>query len=220
MAQGDRVQSEAEVAAVYDSTADLYADLFPSTEPEQPIDLAMVAQFVAQLPADQREVLDAGCGAGRMLPVLAAAGCRPVGVDLSAEMIRRARQDHAEFPTRVGSLTALPYPDGSFDGVFSWYSTIHLPDERLSDAFGEIRRVLRPGGQALVAFQTGDGVRDVAHGIRRRGIDAVLLRHHRSPSHVARMLRDHAFDETARLVRGPVPPEVDGQAVLIARATP
>jgi len=218
VAAGDLTQSEEEVAAVYDVTADLYANQFPSTEPEQQIDVAMVAYFAALLPSDHKDVLDAGCGAGRMLPVLVAAGCRPVGVDLSPEMIRRAHQDHPEFETRVGTLTALPYPDGSFDGAFAWYSTIHLPDDRLSAALAELRRVLRPGGHVLVAFQTGRGVRDVAHGIRRHGLDVILLRHHRTPSQVARMLQNHEFEERARLVRGPVPPESDGQAVLIARA--
>ncbi|MBI4942223.1 MAG: class I SAM-dependent methyltransferase [Actinobacteria bacterium] len=215
-------QTEDDVAAVYDAAADLYADMFPSTGPEQAVDLAMVAHFCSLLSADRTDgpdVLDAGCGAGRMLPVLAAAGCRPVGADLSAEMVRRARQDHPGFDTRVGSLTALPYPDGSFDGVLSWYSTIHTPDERLGAALGEIRRVLRPGGFVLVAFQAGEGSRDVAQGMRRLGLDVVLVRHHRTPDRMADALRDNGFEEVARLVRAPVPPESDDQAVLVARRT-
>ncbi len=154
-----------------------------------------------------------------MLPVLAAAGCRAVGADLSAEMVRRARQDHPGFETRVGSLTALPYPDGTFDGVLSWYSTIHTPDEHLGAALAGIRRVLRPGGYVLVAFQAGEGSRDVAAGLRRLGLDVVLVRHHRTPDRMADALRDNGFEEVARLVRAPVPPESDDQAVLVARRT-
>ncbi|WP_088282084.1 class I SAM-dependent methyltransferase [Kineosporia sp. A_224] len=218
-------QSEDDVAAVYDAAADLYADMFPSTDPEQPVDLAMVDHFCALLAADGAvgpdgpEVLDAGCGAGRMLPVLAAAGCRAVGADLSPEMVRRARQDHPGFETRVGSLTALPYPDGSFDGVLSWYSTIHTPHERLDAALAEIRRVLRPRGLVLVAFQAGEGSRDVAQGMRRLGLEVVLVRHHRTPEQMAEALRDNGFEEVARLVRAPVPPEADDQAALVARRT-
>jgi ubiquinone/menaquinone biosynthesis C-methylase UbiE len=209
-------QSEDEVAAVYDAAADLYADLFPTTEPEQPVDLAMVAHFIARLPANS-SVLDAGCGAGRMLPVLAASGSHPIGVDVSPQMIRRARQDHPEFETQVASLTALPFPDASFDAVFSWYSTIHLPDDRLVTALSEIHRVLRPAGRILVAFQTGQGTRDVAHGMRRHGLDVVLLRHQRSPDHLAAILTDQGFQETTRLVREPLSRESDGQAILIAQ---
>lgn len=98
--------------------ADDYADRFSSTQPEEQIELAMVSHFVSLLPEPRRDVLDAGCGAGRMLPVLAAAGCHPIGVDLSESMIRRAKRDHPDFDTRVGSIAALPFPDDSFDGLF------------------------------------------------------------------------------------------------------
>lgn len=66
----------------YDAVADTYADRFTATEPEQPVDLAMIDHFAGLL-TEPRRVLDAGCGAGRLLPYLAAQGCRPQGVDLS-----------------------------------------------------------------------------------------------------------------------------------------
>jgi ubiquinone/menaquinone biosynthesis C-methylase UbiE len=210
--------SEAHVAAVYDQVADDYADHFPSTEPEQPIELAMVAHFAALL-QPSRDVLDAGCGAGRMLPVLAAAGCRPVGVDLSPGMVRRARQDHPDVDVRVGSLTALPFPDGSFDGLFSWYSTIHTPDDELGTVLAEARRVLRPDGHVLVAFQVGTGTREVGQGYRRLGHDVQLHRHDRTPDHVAGELLAAGFVEVARLVRAPAAGERTGQAVLVARSS-
>jgi SAM-dependent methyltransferase len=213
------VESEAGVRTVYDAVADDYADYFPSTEPEQRIELAMVEHFGSLLPPRSRDVLDAGCGAGRMLPVLAAAGCRSVGMDLSAGMIRRAQRDHPEFQTCVGSITALPFANGSFDGVFYWFSIIHIPDHRLRSVFEEARRVLRPGGHVLVAFQGGEGVRDAAQGYRRRGHDVVLHRRHRSPEHVADELRVAGFAEVARLVRRPVHPERDDQVVIVAHRT-
>lgn len=203
--------------AVYDQVADDYADRFPSTEPEQPVDLALVAHFASLLPATSRDVLDAGCGTGRMFPVLAAAGCRVTGVDLSAGMVRRARRDHPDVEARVAGLGALPFPDGAFDGVFSWYSTIHLPDEELGPVLAEVRRVLRPGGHALVAFQVGAGPREVGAGLRRLGHDVELVRHERTPDAVAGELDAAGFTEVARLVRGPAGPERTGQAVLVAR---
>ncbi|MGY1751461.1 class I SAM-dependent methyltransferase [Modestobacter sp. SYSU DS0511] len=210
--------SERDVAAVYDQVADDYADHFPSTEPEQQIELAMVAHFASLLPGT-KEVLDAGCGAGRMLPVLAGVGCRPVGIDLSTSMIRRARQDHPDVVTRVGSIGALPFPDDSFDGLFSWYSTIHTPDADLGAVFGEARRVLRPGGHVLVAFQAGAGVQEVGQGYRRLGHDVVLHRYDRTPDQVAGELRSAGLAEVARLVRAPAADERTDQAVLVARST-
>jgi SAM-dependent methyltransferase len=102
-------QDETAVRAAYDAVADTYADHFRSTEPELPIDVAMVEHFTSLLDVT-RKVLDVGCGAGRMMPLLADLGCAVEGVDLSPEMIRRCQTDHSDFPSRVGSLTALPFP--------------------------------------------------------------------------------------------------------------
>ncbi len=66
----------------YDEVADTYADHFRSTEPELPAELGMIDHFAALLPGDRR-VLDAGCVAGRMLPILAGLGCQVEGVDFS-----------------------------------------------------------------------------------------------------------------------------------------
>lgn len=203
----------------YDEVADTYADHFLSTEPELPVELAMVAHFVALLPGERR-VLDAGCGAGRMMPLLASLGCEVHGVDLSPEMVRRSQRDHSSFPTQIASIADLPFPDGSFDGVFSWYSTIHTPDTGLPAILGEARRVLRPSGLCLVAFQSGGGIRDVSDSYRRRGHDIVLHRCNRTPDEMAQALASAGLTEVARLERAAAPHEREAQAVLIAQAQP
>nr|WP_277628158.1 class I SAM-dependent methyltransferase [Arsenicicoccus dermatophilus] len=202
--------------AAYDLVADVYADHVPSTEPEQPIELAMIEHFVSLLP-EPRRVLDAGCGAGRMLPHLAALGCMPEGIDLSPQMVRRARQDHPGHPVRVGSLTELPWGDEEFDGVFAWYSTIHSPDEVLDVIVGELRRVLRRGGCLLVAWQVGTGVRQVGEGFRALGYDVTMRRYHRTLATMVEQVTRHDLDVVSHLERGPVAGESDPQAVLIAR---
>ena len=204
------------VQRCYDEVADTYADHFPSTEPEQPVDLAMIAHFAALL-GEGRRVLDAGCGAGRMMPLLAGLGCEVRGVDLSPGMVRRGRVDHPEFDIEVASLIDLPFGDGEVDGVFAWYSTIHTPDAGLPGVLAELGRVLRHDGLLLLAFQTGHGVREVGAGFRQRGHDVQLDRYHRSAADIARMLGDGDFRVVATLDRGPVGAEADGQPVVIAR---
>lgn len=210
------VQSEEQVRLAYDATADEYADAFRSTEPEQPVELAMVKHF-AELLRGQRRVLDAGCGAGRFLPILAGLRCGVEGLDLSPGLIRNARADHPSFASHVGTLTDLPFASASFDGYFSWYSTIHSADPDLQDLLREAHRVLRPGGSILVAFQSGDGVEDLSESYRNRGYDLSLLRYLRSSERMAHELTTAGFAVAARLERGPVGNrEIGNQAVLIA----
>lgn len=208
-----------EVRATYDMVAAEYAFRFPGTEPEQAVELAMIDHLISQLALPSRDVLDAGCGTGRMSRYLADRGCLVHGVDLSPGMIAMARRDHADIDTRVASMTNLPFPDARFDGILYWYSVIHVSDADVAAAFGEARRVLRPNGVVLVAFQAGEGVRDVAAGYRKLGYDVTLTRFHRTPDQVSGLLAAAGFSEEARLVRGPLAGERDDQAFLIARTT-
>ena len=207
---------EQAVCETYEVIADAYADVYRSTEPEQPIDLAMIEHFTTTLGSDPL-VLDAGCGAGRMMPFLAGFGCRVEGVDLTPGMVRRAQADHGEFRVQVGSLTALPFAADRFDGVFMWYSTIHGDDHELATMLSEAHRVVKPEGSLVVAFQTGAGVHEVGQGIRERGFDVRMMRYHRSATQMARALKRADFHVIAALDREPVGAETDGQAVLIAR---
>lgn len=206
-----------EVQTTYDMVAEEYAARFPGTEPEQAVELAMIDHFLSQLALPSQDVLDAGCGTGRMSHYLTERGCRVHGVDVSAGMIAMARRDHADIDTRVASITKLPFADARFDGILYWYSVIHVADADVAAAFREARRVLRPGGVVLVAFQAGEGVRDVAAGLRKLGYGVTLTRFHRTPDQVSALLAAVGFTETARLVRGPLADEQDDQAFILAR---
>jgi ubiquinone/menaquinone biosynthesis C-methylase UbiE len=95
------------------------------------------------------EVLDVGCGSGwaaRLIAGRASRGC-VIGIDVSDEMIRVAREeakDYANVEFRLASAEELPFPDSRFTHAFSMESLYYYAD--LEKAAGEIRRVLRPGG--------------------------------------------------------------------------
>lgn len=207
------------VDAAYDVIADDYADTFAGTEAEQPADLGMIEQFGAALdPAGERRVLDAGCGAGRMLPVLRSLGCDVSGIDLSRGMLARARTDWPDFTVSRADLTALPLADGCLDGYFSWYSLIHLDDAAATAAIREAARVLRKEtGVALFGFQVGSGARDIGATLARRGHAVSLLRWHRAVEQMERWLDSAGFVSIARMSRLPVPGEPSAQGVAIAR---
>ncbi|MFB9733347.1 class I SAM-dependent methyltransferase [Ornithinimicrobium kibberense] len=209
-------QSKDTVQTAYDLVADDYARLLPDTRAETALDLAVLDAFVARV-RDEGDVLDAGCGAGRMARHLADRGCRVRGVDLSPRMIAAGRRAHPDLDLTVASLADLPFEDGRFAGVMAWYSTIHTPDEELPGVLAELVRVLRPGGHLLVAFQAGEGVVDLAESYGRHGHDVVLERYRRTVGTMADLLVRAGCREVARMVRAPEGKEAEDQAVLLVR---
>lgn len=98
-------------------------------------------------------VLDIGCGTGRLVRALAAQCGRVMGIDISEEMIRRAKEDNAHLTNVewvVGDGKGLqPCADGSVDFCFSFIVLQHIPSKRvITSYFREIYRVLKPGGRA------------------------------------------------------------------------
>lgn len=95
-------------------------------------------------------VLEIGCGMGRLLRPLAPRVARVVGVDLSEEMLRRAREHCAALPNVELHLTdgGLDFlADSTFDFVFSHIVFQHLPRKAYAERyFREAFRLLVPGG--------------------------------------------------------------------------
>ena len=99
--------------------------------------------------------VEIGAGLGRMCAALAQRFEQVVGVDVSPEMVAKARasvpDERIDF--RLGDGATLPgVADGTADLVFSYTVFQHIPDPRIIDAYlREAARVLRPGG--VLVFQ-------------------------------------------------------------------
>jgi arsenite methyltransferase len=101
--------------------------------------------------APDDNVLDVGCGAGWLERLLAEQlpDGRVVGVDVSDEMICRARQRHADLENvlfAIGEVEGLPWDAGFFTRVVSVESAYYWPDP--AAALREMFRVLQEGGSA------------------------------------------------------------------------
>src|SRR5699024_8047816 len=140
----------------YDAIAEAYADWIADELTARPHDRAVLGAFSELvLSTESAEVLDIGCGPGRITAFLAALGLSPSGLDLSPAMVGLARDLYPNLDFDIGTMSALPHSDASFAGLVAWYSIIHIPDDELAVVFAEAARILRPGGWFQLAFQLG-----------------------------------------------------------------
>jgi SAM-dependent methyltransferase len=93
--------------------------------------------------------LDAACGTGRHAARLTALGHSVVGVDLTPEMLERARVNVPAAKFVAGDLLGIPAADREFDLVVCGLALSHLID--LEAAVGELARVLRSGGVIVIS---------------------------------------------------------------------
>ncbi|HEY2442828.1 MAG TPA: methyltransferase domain-containing protein, partial [Streptosporangiaceae bacterium] len=161
-------------------------------------------------------LLDLACGRGAYgLLVAKQSGTRLIGVDFSAQALAEAREQAARMGVssasfRVGELTATGLPGASVEAVLCT-DAIQFPDEP-AVAYDEIRRVLKPGGRAvLTGWEPVDRAderlslrlrrADLAAGLHQAGFTEVEVRER--PSWLA---REHAlWEEAAALDPGDDP---------------
>ena len=103
-----------------------------------------IKQLLTQLPPAQH-ILDIGCGPSSSLWKV---GLHPIGLDLSHAYILTFRRRGGAAVN--GSAVALPFPDRSFDGVWSFGLLHHLSDSEVRRAVCEMIRICRPGGYLVI----------------------------------------------------------------------
>jgi SAM-dependent methyltransferase len=164
----------------YDAVAAAYADQLSDELRRKPLDRAMLTAFAEQVravtpagtpatdsghapatdSASRARVWDVGCGPGHVTAFLAGLGLDAAGIDLSGQMVAQARARHPDLRFSTGSMTALPAPDRSWDGLVCFYALIHMiEDADVRTALAEFRRVLASRGLLLLAVHAGEEVR-------------------------------------------------------------
>jgi ubiquinone/menaquinone biosynthesis C-methylase UbiE len=128
-------------------------------------------------PQPHESMLDVACGPGMLACAFAPHVRHATGIDLTPAMLEQARAaQNAQGLTNLswdcGDVTALPYPDASFDIVTCRYAFHHFPDPLA--VLQQMRRVCAPGGRVVVidsapcaekaaAFNAMEKLRDPSH---------------------------------------------------------
>lgn len=115
-----------------------------------------LVELISLKPSDH--ILDAGCGLGDQVILLSPRVAKITGIDYSAPMVERCKErltkegvGNAE--VRVADVTNLPFPDNSFDHALSICVLQYLTEEECLKMFGEISRVVKPGGNIVYHFK-------------------------------------------------------------------
>lgn len=180
----------------YDAVAAAYAQP-PRDEPTGPMERSVLSYVAAVVPRG-RPVLDVGCGSGRVTSHLRSFGLDVIGIDSSPSLVALARREDPAGRFEVGTPATWGGPDHSLGGVVSWYATEGLTAADLTAALATYRRLLEPGGVALVAFRTGAP--------------------QRRPEELADLLAAAGLPVTACLLREPEDGETSPHGYLVARA--
>lgn len=98
------------------------------------------------------EILDIGCGRGRLLKHFVRSGRHVVGIERSGVAVERLRAEEPLSVVDHGDVVALPYEDGRFGVVFA-FGVYHNLESGIAPALRETARVLAPGGGFVISVR-------------------------------------------------------------------
>ncbi len=138
--------------SVYNTIASDYALAFK----EKPEEREIIFKFIKSLPTNPK-ILDIGCGTSDYFYLFQAHGVEYTGIDLSVEMIKIARKMNPGGKFLVQDMREIDFHEKTFDGVYCFYSLIHLSDVEIQKILKKINYSSRETGKLLIGLQEGKG---------------------------------------------------------------
>jgi SAM-dependent methyltransferase len=183
----------------YDSAAEAYAQHLASELTGKPLDRHLLNRFAEDMRGRGR-VADVGCGPGHVARYLHDQGVTIFGIDVSPAMVRCAARLNPGLDFRVGDMRNLDLQASGLAGIVAFYSIVHFEADEFRVIMREMRRVLAPGGLALVSFHVGN---EVVHVDELFGapVDLDFRFHH--PADVVAALHGASFAVIEQIEREP-----------------
>jgi len=145
---------------------------------------------VPQPPAPGAKALEFGCGSGRYLDQLQAAGWQVEGIEPADEPARRCRERGLAVTT--GGIESAALQDRSYDLIVAWMVVEHLHDP--AAVLRQIRTLLKPGGTFLFSIPNIACWETAAFGQYHYIFNEPTHLHHFSPRGIRRLLTQSGFE--------------------------
>ncbi len=138
-------------------------------------------------------LLDVGCGTGSFLARLVGEWPELYGVEPDADAARKAAQI-PNLNIHTGMLEEASFPDAFFDVVVMWHVLEHVPNP--AAVLAEIRRILKPGGHAVIMVPNIASLEFKLFGVNWMGLDVPRHLSHFAPKTLGQMLIDVGLSVT------------------------
>ncbi len=128
-------------------------------------DINLLDQMMKGRYAPPESILDAGAGGGRNLHWFMQQGFQVFGTDQSPEAVEALKQNYPGLPAGrflVAQVESMPFPAASFHHIISC-AVLHFAENHahFEQMFGEMIRVLKPGGSLFVRVATDVGLEEI-----------------------------------------------------------
>lgn len=117
-------------------------------------------QFVHYLKKGS-SILDLGCGPGRDAVWFTQRGYSVTLFDLSPELLAIAKSKLPDAHIIQGDMTALPFENNSFDGIWANASLLHLTKKEFRRALQKVYEILTPDGMFFCSLKEGTGEQEI-----------------------------------------------------------
>jgi ubiquinone/menaquinone biosynthesis C-methylase UbiE len=145
-------------------------------------------------------ILDVGCGGGININRMAEKAKKVYGVDYSIESVKLSREVNSEYINQgkvevlEGNAQSLPFDDESFDIVTAFETIYFWPD--IEKCFGEVKRVLKPGGIFLIGMES-NGSYNLVMKVSEKLIDMTVY----NDEEVSEFLKNNDYSEITVYLR-------------------
>ena len=139
----------------YKNVKEYWMDRWDQISPDEPMknkDLYPLKYAELTIKDKKGKILEAGCGAGRILRYYHNLGYEIIGIDYIEKIITKLKDSDRSLNISVGDITNLKFPDNTFRYILA-FGLYHNLEKDLNKSISETKRVLEHGGFVCASFR-------------------------------------------------------------------